>query len=182
MFRVLSPRKSPSFLYILLMSIRFKIRITWCWSLIRLKYLIYIYICTHTDILYLYIHLYIVCFQKASQSGTITNMWKMFKIVLNSYTYIHTLPSRELTYPQKMPFWRWFFPKVGYVHSLEGIHCTTYFRRSSLLKEILPPQLGGNAPEALPDIVASCKTTRWCVLQKRSGKMSSANLGVQSWQ
>ena len=31
------------------------------------------------------------------------------------------LPSRELTYPPKMAFWRWFpFPKVGYVNSLEG--------------------------------------------------------------
>ena len=31
-------------------------------------------------------------------------------------------PSRELTYPPKMAFWRWFsFSKVGYVSSLEGI-------------------------------------------------------------
>ena len=36
------------------------------------------------------------------------------------------LPSRELTYPPKMAFWRWFSfsqgAKVGYVNSLEGIH------------------------------------------------------------
>ena len=31
------------------------------------------------------------------------------------------LPSRKLTYPPKMAFWRWVsFPKVGYVNSLEG--------------------------------------------------------------
>ena len=31
------------------------------------------------------------------------------------------LPSRKLTYPPKMAFWRWFpFPKVGYVNTLEG--------------------------------------------------------------
>ena len=33
------------------------------------------------------------------------------------------LPSRELTYPPKMAFWRWFpFPKVGYVYSPESTY------------------------------------------------------------
>ena len=34
------------------------------------------------------------------------------------------LPSRELTYPPNMAFWRWFseLTKVGYVSSLEGMH------------------------------------------------------------
>ena len=44
------------------------------------------------------------------------------------------VPSRELTYPPKMAFWRWFsFSQVGYVSSLEGIlvficvHCIHRF-------------------------------------------------------
>ena len=27
---------------------------------------------------------------------------------VNHETYRHVIPSRELTYPQKMAFWRWF--------------------------------------------------------------------------
>ena len=43
------------------------------------------------------------------------------------------IPSRELTYPPKMAFWRWFseLPKVGYVNSLEGIYI--FFKRFFLI-------------------------------------------------
>ena len=46
--------------------------------------------------------------------------WNSFK----RKTYLFPIPSRELTYPPKMAFWRWFsqLPKVGYVNFLEGIH------------------------------------------------------------
>ena len=38
----------------------------------------------------------------------------------NNNGHVLKIPSRELTYPPKMAFWRWFsFPKVGYVNSLE---------------------------------------------------------------
>ena len=45
------------------------------------------------------------------------------------------LPSRELTYPPKMAFWRWFpFPKVGYVNSLEGHHYPTFHFGISMIR------------------------------------------------
>ena len=54
------------------------------------------------------------------------------KKILPSQT-LFCIPSRELTYPPKMAFWRWFsFSQGGYVNSLEGICippcCTSILR------------------------------------------------------
>ena len=39
----------------------------------------------YTNTWYLFWFIYCVCFQKASQSGTMTNIWKLFKIVSNCW-------------------------------------------------------------------------------------------------
>ena len=70
---------------------------------------------------------------KRSRAPEAPGMW-----VANEFFYgllftktifsLKEIPSRELTYPPKMAFWRWFFPfpKVGYVNSLEGRSCVNW--------------------------------------------------------
>ena len=59
----------------------------------------------------------------ASWGESVGNSWKCRFV---GESLVGMLPSRKLTYPLPRPFWRCFFhlfpvPKVGYVHSLEGI-------------------------------------------------------------
>ena len=63
--------------------------------------------------------------------GTLNMIWfrlNMDDSMLAEWIWSVTIriPSRGLTYPPKMAFWRWF-PKVGYVNSLEGISSSSVF-------------------------------------------------------
>ena len=72
-------------------------------------------------VVYVYVHIFwyiYICQIVSNLYATLVSN------ICNIYIYILPyIPSRELTYPPKMAFWKYFpIPKVGYVSSLEGMY------------------------------------------------------------
>ena len=108
---------------------------------ICLWYIQYIYNLIIHMCMYIYIYI-IFIYTPRTQNDTCfigtclvlgVGLQKVEFIVASTYIYI---PSRELTYPLKSPFWvdDFPFPQVGYVNFLEGIYIYTVYPKWEILR------------------------------------------------
>ena len=89
------------------------------------------------------------------------------------------IPSRGLTYPPKMAFWRWF-PKVGYVNSLEGISSSSVFGFMSPSSFITTPLTVAAFRVRWPTATRRCSTSTLPIIQTGIKAASTSVKGFRS--